>query len=175
MKSLFVIMLLLGVLSCSKGVDTQPVDEAPAPVPMATNHGDFQQAPTDVDLLVYKSASCGCCADWVAHMQEAGFTSKVEHPEDLVAVKQSWNISSEYQSCHTAVSRQGYIFEGHIPAYVIQRFLAEKPANAMGLAVAGMPIGSPGMEMGDKFEPYDVRLLRKDGKTELFTRITKPR
>jgi len=130
--------------------------------------------PTETDFLVYKSPTCGCCNDWLTHLQSNGFTTDFVQTENLSEIKEKLGIPQSYASCHTAVSRQGYVFEGHIPAHVIQRFLAERPPNAIGLAVPGMPIGSPGMEMGDRFEPYDVILLRKDGKTELFTRISAP-
>ncbi|TVZ37166.1 hypothetical protein P886_1507 [Alteromonadaceae bacterium 2753L.S.0a.02] len=135
---------------------------------------NLTKPPRNVDFTVYKSPTCGCCSDWIKHLETNGFTAESVEPQDLSAVKQAWKLSPELQSCHTAVSRQGYLFEGHIPAHVIQRFLAERPANAVGLVVPGMPLGSPGMEIDDKFEAYDVLLLRKDGKTELFTRISHP-
>jgi len=172
-NKIVVITFLLALIACSK--TETPVTETSSHDTDKMSVSDYLATPKTVDLLVYKSPTCGCCADWVKHMNEAGFTSEVKHPEHLLEVKRSWNIGPEFQSCHTAVSREGYVFEGHIPAHVIQRFLAEKPANAIGLAVAGMPIGSPGMEMGGKFEPYDVRLLRKNGSSVSFTRITGPR
>lgn len=164
-------LVLLAVAGCDdKSTPGVAVESAPA-----MSAADYLAAPKNVDLLVYSSNTCGCCEDWVKHMKDNGFSSRIVHPEKLIDVKVAWNINIDQQACHTAVSRQGYVFEGHIPAHVIQRFLAERPRNAIGLAVPGMPVGSPGMEMGDEFEPYDVLLLRKDGKTEVFTRITAPR
>lgn len=132
--------------------------------------------PTAVDksvqLEVYKSPTCGCCEKWITHLESHGLKSSVHHPDDLNTVKDRYRISPRYQSCHTAVSADGYVFEGHIPAAVIARFLGEKPEGAIGLAVPGMPVGSPGMEMGEQFTPYDVFLLKSDGSSEVYIRIT---
>ncbi|PUA30417.1 MAG: metal-binding protein [Cellvibrio sp. 79] len=125
-----------------------------------------------MQLEVYKSPTCGCCEEWISHLQSHGLKSNIHHPDDLNAVKNRYKISPKYQSCHTAVSPDGYVFEGHIPAPVITRFLAEKPEGAIGLAVPGMPVGSPGMEMGERFTPYDVLLLKSDGSSEVYIRIT---
>ncbi len=122
-------------------------------------------------LTVYKSPSCGCCGDWVAHIEQRGFRAEVQHPADLNAIKQQYGLAPRYQSCHTAVSAQGYIFEGHIPAHLMQRFLQQPPAQARGLVVPAMPVGSPGMEMGDHFRPYEVLLLKTDGSTELYATV----
>ena len=86
-------------------------------------------------------------------------------------IKQKFNIKSEYRSCHTAVSEDGYIFEGHVPSKYIAQFLSEKNTNAIGLSVPGMPIGSPGMEVGDRFMPYKVLILFKDGTSEVYAEI----
>lgn len=123
-------------------------------------------------LNVYKSPTCGCCTLWVDHMDANGFSSNIHHPDDLNQVKEKYGIAPKFQSCHTAVTAEGFVFEGHIPAAVIKRFLAEKPKGAIGLAVPGMPVGSPGMEMGTRFSPYDVLLLKKDGSSSVYTRIT---
>ncbi|UUA75002.1 DUF411 domain-containing protein [Cellvibrio sp. QJXJ] len=125
-----------------------------------------------VQLDVYKSPTCGCCEEWISHLQSHGLQSNIHHPDDLNAIKNRYRISPRYQSCHTAISPEGYVFEGHIPAPVITRFLAEKPQGAIGLAVPGMPVGSPGMEMGERFTPYDVLLLKSDGSSEVYIRIT---
>jgi hypothetical protein len=134
--------------------------------PVATTAGE------SVQLAVYKSPTCGCCEVWISHLQSHGLKSNIQHPDDLNAVKDRFRISPQYQSCHTAVSPEGYVFEGHVPAPLITRFLAEKPEGAIGLAVPGMPVGSPGMEMGQRFTPYDVLLLKSDGSSEVYFRIT---
>lgn len=122
-------------------------------------------------LDIYKSETCNCCEKWVNHVGAKGFQTVVHHPEDINQIKSKHGIAAEYQSCHTAVSKQGYIFEGHVPAWVIAQFLANPPKEAKGLVVPGMPVGSPGMEVGDKFTPFDVLLLKKNGKTEIYAHI----
>lgn len=126
-------------------------------------------------LTIYKDPSCGCCSLWGKHLEDTGFRVNVMDTGDLASVKTRFKIPPQYQSCHTAHSeRDGYIFEGHIPERVIRRFLAEKPRNALGLAVPGMPIGSPGMEMDGRFQSYAVMLLREDGGVELYEQINAP-
>ncbi|MFK7865499.1 MAG: DUF411 domain-containing protein [Pseudohongiellaceae bacterium] len=129
------------------------------------------QSLDDVVLNVYKSESCGCCVGWIAHMEEHSYQSKVFHPNDLDKVKQELGIKPEWASCHTAVTPEGYLFEGHIPAKFIDQFLANPPANALGLTVPGMPIGGPGMEMGNRFTPYDVLLMLKDGSSSIYASV----
>ncbi|WHI45474.1 DUF411 domain-containing protein [Microbulbifer sp. JMSA004] len=124
-----------------------------------------------VSLTTYKSATCGCCKIWVEHAQQSGFNVVAKDVEDLNGVKKQHHISPRYQSCHTTVSEQGYVFEGHVPAKLIQRFLQNPPQNAIGLAVPGMPLGSPGMEVGDRFTPYQVMLLNKNGSSEIYAEI----
>ena len=127
-----------------------------------------------VSLDVYKSRTCGCCKKWVSHIEDFGFESEVHHPANLNKIKSDKGIAPRYQSCHTAVSNDGYVFEGHIPGPIIQHFLAAPPKDAIGLAVPGMPVGSPGMEVGDRFDPYDVLLLKKDGSSEVYQHISGP-
>lgn len=105
-------------------------------------------------IEVFRSESCGCCGQWVKHMQEAGFTVSETITEDMDAIKQQHGVTDELASCHTAIA-DGYVIEGHIPADDVQRLLTEKP-DVTGIAVPGMPIGSPGMEVGDEREPYTV-------------------
>ena len=124
-----------------------------------------------VSLDVYKSRTCGCCKKWVSHIEDFGFESEVHHPANLNKIKSDKGIDSRYQSCHTAVSSDGYVFEGHIPGHIIQQFLADPPKDAIGLAVPGMPVGSPGMEVGDRFDPYDVLLLSKDGGHTVYEHV----
>lgn len=117
-------------------------------------------APT---MTVYHDRNCGCCGGWVAHMRRAGFQVDVIDTDDLAAIKSRFRIPADLVSCHTA-EVGGYVIEGHIPAPAIQRLLAERPAAA-GLAVPGMPTGSPGMEAtGAPNETYDVLLFGPWGK-----------
>lgn len=129
----------------------------------ATLAATIAETPT---IKVYKSPTCGCCALWVDHMREAGFELDVEDTDDMIDVKVDAGLPLQLQSCHTALVG-GYVFEGHIPAEVIARFLAEKP-SASGLAVPGMPIGSPGMEFGDRVDPYDVLQFDAAGNTSIY-------
>ena len=122
-------------------------------------------------LDVYKSRTCGCCEKWVSHVESLGLDIALHHPIDMNRLKRRKGIAPRYQSCHTAVSNNGYVFEGHVPADVIQRFLAAPPKNALGLAVPGMPIGSPGMEQGNRRDSYNVLLLMKDGRAAIYERI----
>lgn len=131
-----------------------------------------QASTSNITLDVYKNESCDCCGKWVDHIKVSGFKTTVHVAKDMNDIKNKHGISPQYQSCHTAISKEGYIFEGHIPAKVITQFLAHPSKDALGLAVPGMPVGSPGMEMGDKFMPYDVLLLKKDGTSEVYARIS---
>ena len=114
---------------------------------------------------VYKSATCGCCQKWVDHVRSEGYTVTVENVADVAAVKRNLGVPSTAQSCHTAVVAN-YFVEGHVPAQDIERLLAEHPDIA-GLAVPGMPIGSPGME-GPNPQSYRVLAVHKDGKVDVF-------
>ena len=129
-------------------------------------------ARSDTELLdVYKRATCGCCGKWITHMQTQGFQTAAHDIDDLSSLKIEKGIKPRYHSCHTAITQDGYVFEGHIPAKYIKKFLTEKPEDAIGLAVPAMPIGSPGMEMGNRFMPYAVLLLKKDGSSEIYARV----
>lgn len=118
-------------------------------------------------LIVFKSASCSCCAAWVKHMQQAGFRVKVNNVDDLGLVKKRLGIPPAMGSCHTAEVGD-YFIEGHVPAEDVKRLLAEHP-KARGLTVPGMPIGSPGMEIPSrKAQAYDVYLIASDGTSSVF-------
>lgn len=120
---------------------------------------------------VHKTPTCGCCSDWVKHLEENGFDTKVSDHRSLNAIKNKLNIHPDLQSCHTGVSPEGFFFEGHIPSKYIAQFLANPPEDTAGLSVPGMPVGSPGMEMGDRFSPYEILLVKQDGSTEVFAKI----
>lgn len=115
---------------------------------------------------VYKAPTCGCCGAWVEHLREAGFHVQVHDTADLGPIKAEVKLPFGLGSCHTA-RVGGYFVEGHVPAEDVKRLLAERPA-ARGIAVPGMPVGSPGMEQGDLRQPYDVLLIAEDGSTSVF-------
>lgn len=119
-------------------------------------------------MTVYRKPTCGCCLKWVASMRSAGLGASLVNVDqsELNEIKASNGITSGLESCHTALV-DDYVIEGHVPAADILRLLAERPA-ARGLAVPGMPIGSPGMEVGDRREPFDTLLVQADGQSSVF-------
>ena len=121
-------------------------------------------------IEVMKTATCGCCTAWIEHMEAAGWPVVAEDlaPGLLVREKLRLGIPPGLASCHTA-EVGGYVIEGHVPAADVARLLAEKP-DAIGLAVPGMPVGSPGMEMGERQDPYEVLLIGEDGARSVFSR-----
>ena len=120
------------------------------------------------EIAVWKSPSCGCCGKWVEHLRANGFRVVVHETDDLAPVKQSQGVPQNLQSCHTA-EVDGYTIEGHVPAAEVKRLLAERP-KARGLAVAGMPLGSPGMEQGSAREAYDVMLFDDQRRQSVWRR-----
>ncbi|MEO1319202.1 MAG: DUF411 domain-containing protein [Pseudomonadota bacterium] len=114
-------------------------------------------------IMVYKSPACGCCKKWIQHLEAAGFEVEAIDSDDMNAVKQEFGVPRNMTSCHTA-RVAGYTIEGHVPADDILRLLGKRPEGD-GLAVPGMPVGSPGMEMGDRLDPYKVMLFGDDGAT----------
>lgn len=128
-----------------------------------------QSATTLPLMTVNKHESCGCCSVWIEHVEKAGFTVVAKNVDDMGSIKQSAGVPYTMGSCHTA-EVGGYFVEGHVPAEDILRLLRERP-DAKGLAVPGMPIGSPGMEHPDgRVQPYTVSLVLRDGSTREFSR-----
>lgn len=121
-------------------------------------------------IAVKKTATCGCCNGWINHLKRSGFTTAAENLPYAVLnrFKTANGIRSDLASCHTA-RVGGYTIEGHVPAREIKRLLAERP-DAVGLTVPGMPVGSPGMEVGSSRDAYDVLLIKKDGSTQVYAR-----
>lgn len=118
---------------------------------------------------VYKNENCGCCGEWVTYLRRNGFEVRTHAVDDTAAYRRKAGLSDELGSCHTAMlvdttakGRRTYVIEGHVPAREIRRLLRESP-DALGLAVPGMPEGSPGME-GARRVPYEVLLVRRDGR-----------
>ncbi|WP_420632823.1 DUF411 domain-containing protein [Candidatus Palauibacter sp.] len=164
-----VLSAVLIVTGCAPEAEAENRENAEHTVLADGGTGDATLAAAIADaptIKVYKSPTCGCCALWVDHMREAGFELDVEDTLDMVGVKLDAGLPLQLQSCHTALVGD-YVFEGHIPADVIARFLAEAP-SARGLAVPGMPIGSPGMEFGDRVDPYDVIQFDAEGSTSVY-------
>jgi hypothetical protein len=126
------------------------------------------QSPQKVFVEVWKDAGCGCCGGWVKHLQDQGFTVKVNDGGNE-RMRAKLGMPAQLASCHTALVG-GYAVEGHVPAREIRRLLAQRP-RAVGLSVPGMPVGSPGMDdpaYGGRQDPYDVLLVGKDGQPQVF-------
>ena len=119
-------------------------------------------------IHVVKTPTCGCCGDWVTHLRQAGFRVTISHVADLTPTARRLGVPDVLRSCHTA-SVGGYAIEGHVPAADIRRLLRERPAAA-GIAVPGMPMGSPGMEHGSHRERYNTILFTRAGRRSVFAR-----
>lgn len=119
------------------------------------------RAEPPVKAVVHRSPTCGCCGKWAERLKAAGFAVEVVNEADMKSVKTRLGVPEALSSCHTA-EIGGYVIEGHVPVVAIQRLLKEKP-NAIGLAAPGMPVGSPGMEMGEEKEVYEVVLFDATG------------
>jgi len=140
---------------------------APSPAPAAAQPAQMAQAPAGTPtVVVYKTPTCGCCSAWVDRMREAGFTMEVHDMPDVSAVKQEQRVPLHLNSCHTATV-DGYALEGHVPPQTVLRLLRERP-QVKGVAVGGMPAGSPGMEMGGRKDPYEVVAWTEDGATRVY-------
>ena len=126
--------------------------------------GTYAQ-PAGPQVNVFKSRTCGCCSKWVEHLRANGFTANVKDVDSTAVYRRQYGVPQKLQSCHTAMV-EGYVIEGHVPAADIQRLLKARPA-AKGLAVPGMPMGSPGME-GARTEPYSVMLFDSAGRATVF-------
>lgn len=166
---ILVVGLLIAVAACTAdrtgdGAGGQPDDTGTAPARMAAGAPAEHVAES---LVVYKSPTCECCQRWVEHMRSNGFRVVVHDVADVAPVKRQHGIGDELGSCHTALVG-GYVLEGHVPAADVKRLLRERPSIA-GLAVPGMPAGSPGMEVG-RVDRYDVLALQRDGAPTVFAR-----
>ena len=122
----------------------------------------------NLTLTVHKTPFCGCCKKWIKHAREAGINVIEKDHQNLNAIKREYKINPKHQSCHTSISKDGYIFEGHIHADVIKKYLENPSENSKGLSVPGMPIGSPGMEMDGRLDDYVVLTMFVDNKDEIF-------
>ena len=127
------------------------------------------QAQLKTEIHVYKTPTCGCCRDWIKHLEANGFAVKATDVNDTAPVRARFGLPDKYGSCHTA-RVGGYVVEGHVPVREIRRLLAEKPA-AVGIAVPEMPVGSPGMDgpaYKGQLDPYDVLLVLADGSSKVY-------
>tara|TARA_Y100001970_G_C14249637_1_gene870826 strand:- start:1605 stop:2084 length:480 start_codon:yes stop_codon:yes gene_type:complete len=142
-------------------------------ISFSLNSAEIFSSEENVVLNVHKTSTCGCCKKWIEHLQDNGIKSlSTDHQNsELESLKDAYSIKPKYRSCHTGVSSDGYIFEGHIPSEFITKFLSENHKDAIGLSVPGMPLGSPGMEVGGRLMPYDVLILFKDGTSKVYAEV----
>jgi hypothetical protein len=170
------LLLALVAAACNGagGAETAPRSDAPGGA-SASQASASQAAVTrepvtkgpPVRMVVYKTPTCGCCRAWVEHAQAAGFVVEVHDTADVAPIKRENGLPQHLASCHTAIV-DGYVIEGHVPADVIRKLLAERPQVA-GIAVPGMPMGSPGMEVpGGRKDPYDIMAFARDGKVSVY-------
>lgn len=150
-KVIITICITVGILSIF--ASSAPISYAQTVVPNTT---------------VYNSPECTCCGKWMNHLKEQGFAIKNIPTTDIEQVKQKYNIPNNLTSCHTAIIN-GYVIEGHVPADDIKRLLAEKP-NVAGLTVPQMPVGTPGMEIGNQKDPFTVFSFAPKGKVGVFNK-----
>ena len=133
-------------------------------------------AENDSLITVWKNPDCGCCKEWVTHLKKNGFEVVTIDINDTAPIRQKLGLPAKFGSCHTA-QLGAYVLEGHVPAQEVKRLLREKP-KAVGLAVPGMPVGSPGMEVGNTQDAYDVLLVMADGSSRVYqsypSKIVKP-
>lgn len=181
------LLLGLGVIlgACSEEAPKLPVKHAEAPVslgktgdeqPKAGARGGLESSGGKLSqLTVYKTPSCGCCSAWVDHVQAGGFATDVVEQESVAHIKDRFGIPANARSCHTALSDEGLVFEGHVPARYIQEFLLQRQEGAVGLIVPAMPLGSPGMEVEDHFTPYTIFAMNDQGVLSPYARMTKYR
>lgn len=117
-------------------------------------------------LVVHHDPNCGCCGKWIEHMEQHGFAVEAILETDMKSIKRELGVPENLPSCHTATI-DGYVIEGHVPASDVRKLLDERP-DARGLSVPGMPLGSPGMEYGDRRHAYDVVLFDDSGNMSVF-------
>ena len=126
----------------------------------------------EISLEVHKTAYCGCCKKWISHAQKANINVIETNHENLDVIKDKFDISSKHKSCHTSVSKDGFVFEGHVHAAAIKKFLADPIPNSMGLTVPGMPVGSPGMEFDNRNDDYEILVMFENEKDEVYMHST---
>ena len=167
-KTLILTLLLVTAAACSESPEPQhgahndaAINDPDASV-AAERQGNFE----GTHMVVHKSPWCGCCTLWEEQAESAGFHVETREHENLGLIKQTLEVPPAHGSCHTA-EVEGYFIEGHVPFEDIKRLLSERP-DARGLTVPGMPIGSPGMEQGDRRQAYDVYLIDNQGNASAY-------
>lgn len=153
----------------SNGISRRMVLNIGMAIAAATMGGRVLAANGAAAIIVHRDAACGCCGAWVEHLRASGaFLPTVRIQSDMGAIKNFLGVPPALGSCHTA-QVSGYLIEGHVPARDILKLIRTRPAGVAGLAVPGMPAGSPGMEVPGRFDPYAVLAFKRDGQTSVFS------
>ena len=162
--TVFLTICLLVLIACAG------IESAKRPSGSSSNPASPQAKATDklIDIVVYRSPTCGCCKKWMAHLEDNHFNVTEIRTADLQAIKEQYGVSKELSSCHTAVV-EGYVVEGHVPVYDIQQLLKTRP-KVVGISVPAMPVGTPGMEMGDEKDAYDVISFDREKHEQIVNR-----
>ncbi len=134
---------------------------------MGAFSGQAEEAVADKEMTVYRSPTCGCCGKWIEHVKQNHFAIKDIVSDDMQAIKKKYGVPENLASCHTAIV-DGYVIEGHVPAADIEKLLQTKP-KVIGISAPGMPMGSPGMEMGGRADDYDVVSFDSAGSVQVFS------
>ena len=172
MKSPMTRRHLLGLIAAGSGMALAACNSASSPPATGEKNGAAQEPSVDAAnvrrMLVYRDPECGCCEAWADIARKAGYDVIVENRSDMTAVKAQYGVPAQLVSCHTAIIG-GYAIEGHVPMQHVAKLLDGKPRNIHGIAVPGMPRGSPGMEMPDgSADPFEVMAFGSDGKVLQF-------
>lgn len=172
-KRIIILILCISLIFIFHCSDSKQTSQTKTPVVEASKIDVSKtEIKTDkINLKVLKSPTCSCCQKWIDQLSPMEFSVQVKDLDDVTQEKVKYGIQAKLQSCHTAITENGYVFEGHVPAKFIKQFLKNPPANSVGLSVPGMVTGSPGMEYEDKFTPYQVLLIKKDGSSEVFASV----
>lgn len=159
---------LLGILGSKAPMSYAQM--LPTIVAVNTQIASNTRIPVAPNATVYRSPDCSCCHGWIDHLKSQGFEIEDIATNDIEAIKQKYNVPDNLASCHTAIIN-GYVVEGHVPAQDIKRLLQEQP-KVIGLTVPQMPVGTPGMEMGNKKDPFSVLSFDRKGKVEVFNQYS---
>ena len=171
-KSLIAGVAVAGVLGATYwyfvGLPENPTLSTKTQTVLNSSLSTTDLAPPVLNVTVYRTPTCGCCKGWVEHIKQNGFqiTDIVKPESEIKTIRQKYNLPSDLTSCHTS-EITGYLVEGHVPTADIKGLITQKP-NIAGISVPGMPIGTPGMEMGDRKQSFDVFTFEKDGQTKVF-------
>ena len=169
-STLIFISVIFLISACSEQAEKVPA------IADSHQHVNVQELAHELDheleLTVYKDKNCGCCKKWLAHLNQSAIKTKAVDVDDMAQIKAKYQIPPNQRSCHTAVSAEGFVFEGHVPAKFIKQFLAEKhQPDVLGLTVPAMPVGSPGMEVRDLFHKYKIEQLSSTASNQLYKEI----